>query len=70
VEERLAAGSYTYLALRGDDGAFTWVVALGGGERPGTRVKVRSMGRRTNFRSNRLDRTFPALVFGIVSRLD
>lgn len=70
VEERLPAGSYTYLAVRGDDGGLTWAVTLGKGEPAGARVKVRSMGRRTNFRSNRLQRTFDELVFGLVSRVD
>jgi len=69
VEERLGAGSYTYMGVRLDDGGLFWTVTLGDGQPIGAEVKVRSMGRRTNFRSNRLQRTFPELVFGIVSRI-
>ncbi|KYF82009.1 hypothetical protein [Sorangium sp. So ce388] len=69
VEERLPAGSYTYVAVR-DGEALTWVVTLGDAPPPGTPVQVRSMGRRTDFHSRRLERTFPELVFGIVSRAD
>lgn len=67
VEERLAAGSYTYLAVRSDKDALVWAVTLGDGAPAGAPVKVRSMGRRTNFYSRRLGRTFDELVFGIVS---
>ncbi|MGK4002468.1 hypothetical protein WMF31_07590 [Sorangium sp. So ce1036] len=69
VEERLPAGSYTYLAVR-TDAAVVWAVTLGDAPPPGARVRVRSMGSRTSFHSRRLDRTFPTLVFGIVSRID
>ncbi|WP_437677763.1 hypothetical protein [Sorangium sp. So ce131] len=69
VEERLAAGSYTYVAVR-TDVDLVWAVTIGDAPPPGTRVKVRSMGRRTSFHSRRLDRTFPALVFGLISRAD
>ncbi|WP_437293056.1 hypothetical protein [Sorangium sp. So ce426] len=67
VEERLAAGSYTYLAVRPDGGSPMWAVTLGGGQPVGARVSVRSFGRRTEFVSRRLQRTFPVLVFGVVS---
>jgi hypothetical protein len=70
VEQKLAAGSYTYLALRSEQQALQWAVMLGSGPLPGTRVSVRSMGHKTNFRSRRLQRTFPDLMFAIVSRLD
>ncbi|WP_437774782.1 hypothetical protein [Sorangium sp. So ce1097] len=69
VEERLPAGSYTYVAVRAGE-ALTWAVTLGDAPPPGTPVEVRSMGRRTNFHSRRLERTFPELVFGIVSRTE
>lgn len=69
VEERLPAGSYTYVAVRAGE-ALTWAVTLGDAPPVGTPVQVRSMGRRTNFHSRRLERTFPELVFGIVSRAD
>jgi hypothetical protein len=45
-------------------------VTLGSGAPAGARVAVRSLGRRTDFYSRRLQRTFPELVFGIVSRID
>lgn len=70
VEERLAAGSYTYLALRTRDDALLWAVTLGGGAPVGAEVRVRSLGRQRAFHSRRLDRTFPELTFGIVSRTD
>ncbi|WP_437934170.1 hypothetical protein [Sorangium sp. So ce341] len=69
VEERLPAGSYTYFAVRAGE-ALTWAVTVGDAPPPGTPVQVRSMGRRTNFHSSRLARTFPELVFGVVSRAD
>lgn len=70
VEERLEAGSYTYLGVRRDDGSRFWAVTLGRGQPQGARVNIRSYGRRTDFRSARLQRTFPELVFGTVSRAD
>ncbi|AKT38619.1 hypothetical protein [Chondromyces crocatus] len=70
VEERITTGSYVYHAVRRDDGDLVWIVSLGAGHPTGTPVKLRSMGRRTDFRSNRLQRTFPELLFGIVSRRD
>lgn len=65
VEQRLAAGSYTYLAVR-VGAELRWVATMGPGREAGQRVHVRSMGTRTDFRSRRLDRTFAELVFGIV----
>lgn len=70
VEERLSAGSYTYLSVRTGAETSVWVVTLGGGSPPGAQVSVRSMGRRTDFYSSRLKRTFPELIFGIISRPD
>ncbi|WP_437585818.1 hypothetical protein [Sorangium sp. So ce1000] len=69
VEERLPAGSYTYVAVRTGE-TLTWAVTVGDAPPPGTSVQVRSMGRKMNFHSRRLARTFPDLVFGIVSRAD
>ena len=68
VVQRLTASSYTYLEIEAADGARVWVVMLGAGPEEGARVRVRSMGRRKRFDSPRLGRTFPELVFGIVSR--
>jgi hypothetical protein len=70
VEERLRAGSYAYLRVNPGDGEPRWVVTLGAGPEPGTPVRVRSMGTRSDFRSKRLERTFDTLVFGIVSSLE
>ncbi|ATB33926.1 hypothetical protein [Melittangium boletus] len=68
VEEQLRAGPYTYCSVRRDDGSSVWVVTMGKGEPPGTRVQVVSFGRRTDFQSSRLKRTFAELCFGTVSR--
>ena len=68
VVEKIKAGSYTYVAVSTASGTQPrWAVTLGRGEPLGTRVKVRSFGRRREFYSRRLDRTFPELTFGIVS---
>ncbi|HEX6244305.1 MAG TPA: hypothetical protein VFZ61_25485 [Polyangiales bacterium] len=68
VVERIKAGGYTYLALSTPEQRDRrWVVTLGRGEPLGAEVKVRSFGRRLQFYSRRLDRTFPELTFGIVS---
>jgi hypothetical protein len=68
VEERLPAGSYTYLLVRRADGTSVWTVTVGAGARVGERVTVQSFGKKTGFVSARLHRTFPELVFGVVSR--
>lgn len=70
VESQLVAGSYTYVELRGDDAAHCWAVTMGRAPPTGSRVQVRSFGHRRDFYSARLQRTFPELVFGIVSRID
>lgn len=70
VESQLVAGSYTYLELRGDDAQHYWAVTMGRAPPPGSRVRVRSFGHHRDFYSPRLQRTFPNLVFGIVSRVD
>jgi hypothetical protein len=67
VAERLPAGGYTYLRVLREDGASTWTVTLGSGAKVGDRVAVKSYGRQTDFVSGRLHRTFPDLVFGVVS---
>ncbi len=67
VEERLPAGGYTYLAVREASGRLVWTVTVGRGASEGDRVVVRSFGRRASFFSRRLQRTFPELVFGLVS---
>jgi hypothetical protein len=68
VVERLVAGSYTYVAIERDgDGQRAWAVTLGRAAPEGARVRVRSFGRRSNFYSARLRRTFPELIFGAVA---
>jgi hypothetical protein len=67
VEERLPAGGYTYLAVRCEDRSLLWTVTVGPGAKVGERVDVRSFGRQKSFVSARLHRTFPELVFGLVS---
>jgi hypothetical protein len=70
VEQRILAGSYTYLALRSDDHALRWAVTLGRGAPEGAQVAVRSVGSSPHFYSRRLRRTFDDLLFGFVSPLD
>ena len=70
VESQLEAGTCTYVELRGEDAVHYWAVTLGRAPPPGSRVRVRSFGHRRDFYSARLQRTFPELVFGIVSRID
>ncbi len=65
VETRLAAGSYTYHAVR-DDAALRWVATTGRGVPAGSVVAVKSWGVRTDFYSRRLERSFPELEFGSV----
>jgi hypothetical protein len=70
VEQRISAGSYSYLALRTSEGAQRWTVTMGRGQPVGANVSVRSIGYSPRFYSKRLRREFPNLVFGIVSALD
>jgi hypothetical protein len=64
VNERLRAGSYTYLDLRLGDGSQRWIVVLGKAEaEPGQDIEAVAMGTRTDFHSRRLDRTFDRLTF-------
>jgi hypothetical protein len=65
VEERLVAGSYVYLALRGADGERRWVVLMGAAPPLGASAQVVSMGRRADFRSARLGREFAELHFAV-----
>lgn len=64
VNERLDAGSYTYLDLRLDDGSQRWIVVLGKADAgPGQDIEAVAMGSRTDFHSRRLARTFDRLTF-------
>lgn len=64
VQERLAAGPYTYLRVATAAGP-RWVVTMGAA--PDGAVEVRNMGTRHNFHARRIGREFDELVFGIVS---
>ncbi len=70
VEQRISAGSYTYLGLRTQQDELRWAVTMGRGEREGTTVSVRSLGFSPRFYSKRLQREFPNLVFGLVDSID
>jgi hypothetical protein len=61
VQEVLPAGRYTYLRVHVADGDERWVVVQGEAERE--HVAVRSYGRRRDFVSSRLGRTFDELYF-------
>lgn len=63
VDERLTAGGYTYVAIRGADGEQRWAVVMGAAPPVGAAISVRSMGTRAEFRSQRLGRTFAGLHF-------
>ncbi|HEX5659147.1 MAG TPA: hypothetical protein VFX59_18265 [Polyangiales bacterium] len=70
VQERISAGSYTYLALRTERDELRWTVTMGRGEPEGTEVRVRRLGFSPSFYSKRLQRAFPNLVFGVVHTID
>jgi hypothetical protein len=61
VREALPAGRYTYLRVHVADGDERWVVVQGDPDHE--RVTVQSFGRRRDFVSRRLDRTFDELYF-------
>jgi hypothetical protein len=61
VREVLPAGNYTYLRVHVADGDERWVVVMGDPDRD--EVTVQSFGRRRDFVSRRLGRTFDELYF-------
>jgi hypothetical protein len=61
VREALPAGRYTYLRVHVAEGDERWVVVMGEPDRE--HVTVHSYGRRRDFVSSRLDRTFDELYF-------
>lgn len=65
VDERLAAGGYSYLAVN-DGTTQRWVAVMGPGEPAGTAVVVHAFGTKQSFHSPRLDRDFDELVFASV----
>jgi hypothetical protein len=69
VNERLRAGSYTYLDMRLHDGTQEWIVVMGKAPAPGQEIEAVNMGTRQNFHSRRLDRTFDRLTFAWVPNI-
>jgi hypothetical protein len=69
VNERLRAGSSTYLDMRLHDGSQEWIVVMGKAPAPGEDIEAVNMGTRTNFHSRRLDRTFDRLTFAWVPNI-
>lgn len=65
VVERVAAGSYTYVAVATAD-TTRWVATLGVAPAPGAEVRVQSFGAANNFHSRRTNRDFARLLFGTV----
>jgi hypothetical protein len=63
VTETLAAGTYTYSRLQLADGEARWVVVSGRKHRDATHLSVDCHGRRRDFDSPRLGRTFALLYF-------
>jgi hypothetical protein len=65
VTQVLQAGPYTYVHVSRRDGAF-WVATLQQDPPVGSDVRVTVWGRKTEFHSKRLERTFDQLAFGMV----
>lgn len=63
VVEALAAGTYTYARLRLDGGDERWVVVAGREHRGAPRLALDCHGRRRDFVSPRLGRSFALLHF-------
>ncbi len=67
VDERLAAGSYTYVHLRDATGTERWLATLSATDPGATQVTVDVFARLDRFESPRLGRTFSPLSFGRLS---
>jgi hypothetical protein len=63
VEQALAAGSYTYFALRTPSGQLRWVVTMSRAHRDAKWLYVESFGSREGFASAKLQRRFELLYF-------
>lgn len=63
VTERLEAGTYTYARLRLPAGDERWIVLSGLAHRGARELATTCYGRRRDFVSPRLGRTFPLLYF-------
>ena len=68
VEQVLVAGSYRYLAVREDDQRLRWAVLATGEPQVGARVELDVFGRKQDFRSHRLDRSFARLDFAALAK--
>lgn len=67
VTERLAAGMYSYVSVRNEDGRQHWIVSLAAtSPAHATRVSALIVGQAENFESRLLSRRFDALLFGVV----
>jgi hypothetical protein len=67
VDERLKAGSYTYVRLHDAAGAERWIATLGATAPDTTQVTVDVFARLQRFESPRLGRTFAPLSFARLS---
>jgi hypothetical protein len=66
VDAVLDAGHYTYFLLHVGEGDDRWVAVAGREHRQTERLTVEAFGRRRDFVSRRLDRSFTELYFGSV----
>jgi hypothetical protein len=64
VVETIQVPKYTYLKLKGADGALAWAAIPSTEIEVGARVKVRESILMHDFRSRTLNRTFERIVFG------
>jgi hypothetical protein len=69
VVERLDAGPYVYLRLQSAAGARHWVAAVASFTPGSRRVEARVIGRAQGFRSARVGRDFPLLLFAVVTQV-
>jgi hypothetical protein len=67
VDERLAAGSYTYVRVHDATGEARWVATLSATDCGAREVTVEVFARLARFESPRLARTFAPLSFGRLS---
>ena len=63
VEERLEAGSYTYMKISDEGEGARWLVTMGPGAEPGVHITATSVGLQRGFHSRRLERDFDELHF-------
>ena len=66
--EVLQVSGYTYVAVESAPGEVRWVVSLQKDIEPGAPVSVRAFGKKREFASKQLGRTFEVLWFGIVTK--